>query len=134
MALSKAKLRRGESRREGSSLASYSFRVNVTENVNAVIHGPKVFELNEPIDITVLREGNLWVLEYKPLGISAYGSTKLGALRAFAEEFSSCWRWIAQERDSQLGGDARELKRKLLALVRAVKPKSMLKIPAKATA
>jgi len=95
---------------------------NVTKEVIVLFHGGRAFHLRHPIDIDVRREGDVWVHEYAPLGISAYGGTETDSLRAFTEEFSSCWHWIAQERDSKLGADALRLKRKLLELVSEVGP------------
>jgi len=95
---------------------------NVAEEVIVLFHGGQAFHLRHPIDIGVRHAGDVWVHEYAPLGICAYGSSATDSLRAFAEEFSSCWHWIAQERDSKLGADALRLKRKLLDLVAEVGP------------
>ncbi len=96
--------------------------VDVTENVVALIYEDQVFRLRRPIQIHAYRDGDLHIREYKPLGISAYGFTEAEALHAFAEEFSSCWHWIAEEKDGKLGPDAQELKSKLLDLVETVQP------------
>ena len=96
--------------------------VNVTQDVTAVVYGTQVFRLRFPIRIHAHRDGNLFIHEYEPLGISAYGFTQAESLQAFAEEFSSCWHWIGLEEDRRLGPDARELKRKLLRLVETVQP------------
>lgn len=105
-------------RYRSESLSTLS--VNSARNVVALIHRDRVFRFRRPVNIHVYQEGNLWIHEYEPLGISAYGSSETESLRAFAEEFSSCWRWIAMEQDSGLAADAQQLKRQLLDLVEAV--------------
>ena len=96
---------------------SAALPANATDNVTFVICGSEMFRLRKPINIRCYREGNLCIHEYKPLGISAYGRTQVESRGAFAEEFSSCWHWIAMEKDAQLTKDARQLKSKLLDLV-----------------
>lgn len=78
--------------------------------------------MRRAITLKECREGGFWVHSYKPLGITAYGRTKLDSLSAFAMELSSAWHWIAQEPDEALAPDALELKRKLIKSVASVRP------------
>jgi len=64
--------------------------------------------------------GGKSVTRYKAVGIEGYGRSEQEALESFADVFSATWDWIATARDSELGGEARELKRELRALVAAV--------------
>lgn len=95
---------------------------NATEHVVAIVYKDAVFHLRKPITLDVHQESGFWVHEYEPLGISAYGETEEESLHAFAEEFSSCWHWIAEEGDRKLAADAKRLKQKLLDLVARVEP------------
>ncbi len=89
--------------------ASYSLpRVNSTRDIDYLFYEDRAFRFRQPITIEVFERNGVWVNEYKPLGIKSYGRTELEALRAFAEEFSSCWFWIARERDSLLDQNAQE--------------------------
>jgi len=87
-----------------------------TDNVTFVIYGNEMFRLCKAIKAVSRCLGGLYVLEYKPLGIAAYGRSEQESREAFAEEFSSCWHWIALESDAALTKDARELEYKLLDL------------------
>jgi hypothetical protein len=91
-----------------------------TDKVTFVIYGNEMFRLCKAIRVRPRRVGGLYVLEYKPLGIAAYGRSEQESREAFAEEFSSCWHWIALEDDAALTKDARELKYKVLDLVKTV--------------
>lgn len=90
---------------------------NVTQNVISVFHAGKEFHLRRPLDLETWRRKDLYFVSLPELGITEYGDTETEALEAFAEHFSSAWHWIAEERDSALDAEARELKRKLLDLV-----------------
>ena len=94
--------------------------INVTRSVSALIYKDEVFQLRTTIDIRMSREGDLVISAYEPLRISAYGFAEAEALEAFAEEFSSCWHFIAQEDDDRLAPDAQQLKHRLLDLVESV--------------
>lgn len=96
--------------------------LNVTERIKCVIHGKEAFCLRRAITLKTSREGGRWIHSYKPLGITAYGRTKLDALSAFTMELSSAWHWIAEQPDETLAPDALELKRKLISLVASVRP------------
>ena len=98
-------------------------RRNVTTGVKYIFHGKQAFLLRRAINLKECRDGGYWVHSYKPLGITAYGRTKLDSLSAFAMELSSAWHWIAQEPDETLAPDALELKRKLIKSVASVRPR-----------
>ena len=88
--------------------------------VTRIIYDQRRFRLTSRIAIAVdLRDG-LWIHEYEPLGILAYGKSRAESLRAFRMDFAACWDSIAQEDDANLTGDAKELKHKLRALVAEV--------------
>ena len=95
---------------------------NVTKSVRYIFYRKEAFCLQQAITLKTSREGGFWVHSYKPLGIDAYGRTKLDALAAFAMELSSAWHWIAKQPDDKLAADALELKRKLTSLVASVRP------------
>ncbi len=80
----------------------------------------RAFRLREAINITVRRRGPYYFAAYEPLDIVGYGRNRERALASFADVFSATWDWIAVARDSELGEEARELKRKLRDLVAAV--------------
>jgi hypothetical protein len=98
-------------------------RRNVTTSAKYIFHGKQAFSLRRAINLKECRDGGFWVHSYKPLGITAYGRTKLDSLAAFAMELSSAWHWIAQQPDEALAPDALELKRKLLNSVASVRPR-----------
>ncbi len=97
---------------------------NVTEKIKYLIYGKEAFCLRRA-NITRQKPPDRacrWVHSYRPLGITAYGQTKLDALSAFTMELSSAWHWIAKQPDEMLAPDAVELKRKLIRLVGSVRP------------
>ena len=94
---------------------------NVTTNVVRILWSGRAFHLSEPIDLTVRRRGPYYFIGYEPLDIVGYGHDEHEALESFADVFSATWDSIAGARDAELGGEARELKRKLRNLVKAVK-------------
>jgi len=96
--------------------------LNVTERIKYLIYGKEAFCLRRAITLKTTRESGRWIHSYNPLGITAYGRTKLDALSAFAMEVSSAWHWIAEQPDETLAPDALELKRKLISLVASVRP------------
>jgi hypothetical protein len=95
---------------------------NVSKDVKFIFYRKEAFCLRRPITLNVRREGGFWVHSYRPLGILAYGRTKLDSLLAFAVELSSAWHWIAQEADDKLAPDARRLKQRLADLIASVRP------------
>jgi hypothetical protein len=108
-------------KRRSTSPRAGKLRRNGT-NAKYIFHGKQAFSLRRAINLKECRDGGFWVHSYKPLGITAYGRTKLDSLAAFAMELSSAWHWIAQQPDEALAPDALELKRKLLNSVASVRP------------
>src|SRR5580698_9784547 len=70
---------------------------NVTEKIKYLIYGKEAFSLRRAITVKTSRSGGRWIHSYVPLGITAYGPTKLDALAAFTMELSSSWHWIAEQ-------------------------------------
>jgi hypothetical protein len=93
---------------------------NVTKAVSQIIWEGRKFHLRKPIDLHVRHRGPYCFVGYEAVGIEGYGSDEQEALEGFAADFSATWDWIAKARDGKLGGEARELKRELRALVAAV--------------
>lgn len=80
--------------------------------------GSRRFVLSHEIACSVTREGELWVIEYEPLGICAYAKTREDAIHDFADDFAAIWDAYAQASDSELSEDAIALKRVLRSLVK----------------
>jgi hypothetical protein len=78
--------------------------------------------LAHPIACVIKKQGDLLFCEDAHLGIIAYGDTREEVMREFSNEFSALWDIIAEEEDALLTEDARLLKRRLIELVRKVKP------------
>jgi predicted RNase H-like HicB family nuclease len=93
---------------------------NVTEAVVRIFSRDYVFDLREPINLTVGREGAYYVIEHEPLGLMAHGKGFEEALRAFASVFAFTWEEIAMADDRKLDLNARKLKRAMLKLVQSV--------------
>ncbi len=81
-----------------------------------------MFEFHKPLRVTDHEEGGVWIHECKPLHILAYAESHEESWKAFIDYFESDWDGIAQEKDSLLTLDARELKRNYLKLVKSVRP------------
>jgi hypothetical protein len=99
-----------------------TFAKNVSGKIKYIFYRKQAFCLRRAITPKALREGGFWIHSYKPLGIGAYGRTRLESLLGFAMELSSAWHRIALEPDNRLTPDARELKRKLKKLIVSVRP------------
>lgn len=95
------------------------FAVEIPESVfiSVIERGKRRFILKKSLRVRMGVEGSVWVYEYTPLGILAYGSTQEEARDAFATEFASAWEQVGTEDDSNLTRDATSLKRRLLSLV-----------------
>ena len=117
MSLDRPRLR---GKRRGRIENPATLAANVTEAVNQIIWEGRKFQLRTPIDLDVRRRGPYCFIGYEAIGIEGYGRNEQEALESFADVFSATWDWIATARDSELGGEARELKRDLRALVAAV--------------
>ncbi len=93
---------------------------NVTRSVTQILWEGRRFQLRRPIDLNVRRKGPYHFVGYRVVGIEGYGRSEQEALESFSDVFSATWDWIATTRDDQLGGEARELKKKLSDLVAQV--------------
>ena len=95
------------------------FAVEIPESVfmSVIERGRRRFILKKSLRVRVGVEGSVWIYEYAPLGILAYGSTQEEARDAFTTEFASAWEQVGTEDDSNLTRDARSLKKRLLSLV-----------------
>lgn len=95
------------------------FAVEIPESVfiSVIERGKRRFILKKSLRVRVGVEGGVWVYEYSPLGILAYGSTQEESRDAFTTEFDSAWEQVGKEDDLNLTRDARSLKKRLLSLV-----------------
>jgi hypothetical protein len=93
---------------------------NVTRAVCQIIWEGRRFHLRKPIDLTVRHRGSYCFIGYEAVAIEGYGRNEQEALESFADVFAATWDGYAAENDRGLSGDARDLKRKLLALVAEV--------------
>jgi DNA-damage-inducible protein J len=95
------------------------FAVEIPESVfiSVIERGKRRFILKKSLRVRVGVEGGVWVYEYSPLGILAYGSTQEESRDAFTIEFDSAWEQVGKEDDLNLTRDARSLKKRLLSLV-----------------
>lgn len=76
--------------------------------------------LKHPIQILPDIVDGVWVHEYEPLGIVAYGQSRSESIEAFRMEFAALWDEYAQEPDESLTEDAKELKRVINDMIAAV--------------
>jgi len=104
---------------KGASM-SQATRTLVPFVCRRVAYGERTFHLSEPMQVHVDNHDGVWVHEYEPLGIIAAGDTRAESLDAFRMDFAACYDLIAQEEDGHLTLDARELKKRMLALVERV--------------
>lgn len=82
----------------------------------------KLFKLAHPIACTFQKQEGLFVSEFKPLGIIAYGETHQEVIQAISQEFAILWQGIVQKPNSVLTEDAKILKEKLQGMVLEAKP------------
>lgn len=80
------------------------------------------FVLQQPIQIDVEFQDDLWIHAFQRLGILAYAPARSESLDDFRTEFAALWDVIAQEDDANLTDDAIALKRRMLELVANVEP------------
>jgi len=64
-----------------------------------------------------VRDGDLYVIEYKPLGIRAYANSVHAAKRDFSEEFVVIWEDYGLASDEDLAPGGIKLKRRLCEIV-----------------
>ena len=77
------------------------------------------FELNDSIQIKTDFHDGLWILDYEPLKIYAYSSSRAEAIRNFKNEFISIWDYIVSDDDDGLTLDAQTLKKSMKKLVKS---------------
>jgi hypothetical protein len=94
-------------------------------SVLGLAHGSRLFKFGHELPIALAEAGGLWIASCEPLGIFSPGATPRSAFGEFAAEFVATYDTIARERDARLTLDARDLKRRLRALVQRVQ-----KVPA----
>jgi hypothetical protein len=81
----------------------------------------RTFEFNREMHIRVLEEDGGWAYESDDPEIMGYGLTRTEAELTFCLGFAAQWNDLACEEDGKLTQGAREVKRGLLALVKAQK-------------
>lgn len=82
--------------------------------------GSIAFTLAHKIEVSTFIADGLWVYKSKLLGIESFGESKLEARESFAEDFAALYDHIANEDDTQLTPEARQIKRAFLDLVVSV--------------
>ena len=73
--------------------------------------------LREEIECSIVRDGDLYVIEYNPLGIHAYAHSLHAAKRDFDEEFAVIWDDYGLAPDEDLAPGGIRLKRRLREIV-----------------
>ena len=74
-------------------------------------------ELRHEIECAVVQDGDLYVIEYEPLGIRAYANSVHAAKRDFSEEFVVIWEDYGLAPDEELAPGGIRLKRRLREIV-----------------
>ena len=83
-----------------------------------LVYDGRTFIFSKALAIKVNGDKREWELESEDLEIVAFGHTRSEAESVFREMFAVRWDRIAMGDDHGLSGDARELKRKMLTLVK----------------
>jgi len=86
-------------------------------NWSRVDYGNRRFVLKEQIQIRQDFLDDVWICEFEPLGMLAYGLSRREALECFRRNFALSWDDVAQEQNDNLTVDAQELKKKFRNLV-----------------
>ena len=82
-------------------------------------YGNRRFTLRQPIRIQTDYRDGLWFHESPELSIVACAPLRSESLNSFCMDFAAIWDHIAQQPDTTLSEDARQLKGKLLQIVEA---------------
>ncbi len=77
----------------------------------------RYLKLKHEIEYTVVLDGDLYVIEYEPLGIHAYARSLRQAEQDFLEEFGVLWDEFGLAPDEELAPSGIRLKRSLRSLV-----------------
>lgn len=99
------------------NIASNLDCLSKTRELDSIRAGMFLFELRKPIQIRVYVEDGICTVENSTLGLQGYGESYSEAIEMFEDRFEYMWREIASEEDQCLEGRARELKKRLTALV-----------------
>jgi hypothetical protein len=84
-------------------------------------HDGRLFVLAEPLTVNVEYDSDGYcICKHDGLGVVSGGETRDAAFLDFCEDFADEWDCIACEADEALTADAREQKRRLVALVEKV--------------
>lgn len=86
--------------------------------VRGVLWRGRHLALREEIECSIVRDGDLYVIEYEPLGIRAYADSLPAAKDAFHEEFVVIWEDFGLAADEVLAPGGIRLRQRLQKLVR----------------
>ncbi len=88
-----------------------------TYPVREIVWRGRRLALREEIECSIVRDDDLYVIEYKPLGIHAYAHSLHAAKRDFDEEFAVIWDDYGLAPDEELAPGGIRLKRRLREIV-----------------
>ena len=98
---------------------SYTNKIDfMPYHINEIRWENRIFKITKKIECKIYIEQSLFIVEYSPLNILAYDSTREKAIQNFHEEFSFLWDTYAKEEDKNLTSGAKKIKNKLLSLVK----------------
>lgn len=98
---------------------SYTNKIDfMPYHINEIRRENRIFKITKKIECKIYIEQSLFIVEYSPLNILAYDSTREKAIQNFHEEFSFLWDTYAKEEDKNLTYGAKKIKNKLLSLVK----------------
>lgn len=87
-----------------------------------IVWSGKTYRLAHEIACGLSKENHLVILQYEPLHIRTYASTRDEAIRDLNEEFAFLWQEFGQAEDSDLSHESLDLKQALRDLVKEVQP------------
>jgi len=79
-----------------------------------------VFRLRSPLELTLENVKGGWTCQESSLPLFGFGVTDVAAVISVFEDFSVLWGEIVQAPDDSLSGDALELKKLMLSLVKSI--------------
>ena len=89
-----------------------------TYRMREIVWRDRRLALRDEIECSIVRDDDLYVIEYRPLGIRAYADSLPAAKDAFHEEFVVIWEDFGLAADEALAPGGVKLKQRLLGLVR----------------
>jgi hypothetical protein len=89
-----------------------------TFNFKEIYYGEQIIKLKSPIKVEGVLSGEGWSLYYEPLDIIVSAPTLAECKEDFQEELYVLYEEYVEEEDEKLTESARELKRKLLNMVK----------------